>query len=570
MGSTDRKTANGAARPQEGGAVDFRAVFEHMLNGFALHEMIYDEAGNPCDYRFIAVNPAFERLTGLRSADIAGKTVLEVMPNTEAFWIETYGRVVKTGEPCRFENYSRELGRHFTVVAYRTHPGRFVAVFEDTTARHLAEETVRDSEQRFRGLFETMAQGVTYQDPEGRIILANPAASRILGLTMDELLGRTSRDPRWRAVREDGTEFPGDAHPSMVAFRSGKEVRDVLMGVFSPREGRLRWIKVHAVPEFRAGEKAPYRVFSTFDDITELKAAQDTLRERERELLQAQRIGRLGSWSFDAAAQEFRFSDEMFRIFDREVRSRGVPCAECRQFILAEDWTSLFGAMESAVKEGKAFEVEIRVVRPGGAPRHVVMRGQALRGGADTVDRVIGTALDITERKQMEEAIHALSLVDELTGLYNRRGFMTLGEQQVKVATRSGREMFLLFVDMDNLKVTNDTFGHAAGDRLLCDLAGLLRSTYRDSDIIARIGGDEFVALMVDTTDITPEALVARLREHVEARNRASPVPALELSLGLARFDPGEPAKLEELVRSADRLMYEEKRRKRAESRRAN
>lgn len=453
---------------------------------------------------------------------------------------------------------------------WRTHPGRFVAVFEDTTARHLAEETVRDSEQRFRGLFETMAQGVTYQDPEGRIILANPAASRILGLTMDELLGRTSRDPRWRAVREDGTEFPGDAHPSMVAFRSGKEVRDVLMGVFSPREGRLRWIKVHAVPEFRAGEKAPYRVFSTFDDITELKAAQDTLRERERELLQAQRIGRLGSWSFDAAAQEFRFSDEMFRIFDREVRSRGVPCAECRQFILAEDWTSLFGAMESAVKEGKAFEVEIRVVRPGGAPRHVVMRGQALRGGADTVDRVIGTALDITERKQMEEAIHALSLVDELTGLYNRRGFMTLGEQQVKVATRSGREMFLLFVDMDNLKVTNDTFGHAAGDRLLCDLAGLLRSTYRDSDIIARIGGDEFVALMVDTTDITPEALVARLREHVEARNRASPVPALELSLGLARFDPGEPAKLEELVRSADRLMYEEKRRKRAESRRAN
>ena len=570
MGTTDGTTPTGGAAPRGDDSIDFGAVFHHMLNGFALHEMVFDPQGKPCDYRFLAVNPAFERLTGLRAADIVGKTVLQVLPKTETSWIETYGRVVTTGEPCRFENYSRELGKYYDVAAYRTLPGRFVTVFEDITARRTAEEALKDSEQRFRGLFETMAQGVTYQDTAGRIILANSAASRILGLTMDELLGRTSRDPRWHALQEDGSEFPGEAHPSMIAFRTGKEVRDVLMGVFCPREGRFRWIKVHAVPEFRLGEKTPFRVFSTFDDITELKLAQDSLRERERELLQAQHIGRLGSWSYDPAGQEFRFSDEMFRIFDREPRPRGVPYVECRHFVQAEDWPALDEAMDHAVRAGRDFEVEARVVRPGGAPRHIVMRGHPLRGGTGKTSRVIGTALNITERKQMEEAIHALSLVDDLTGLYNRRGFMTLGEQQIKIATRSGREMYLLFADMDNLKVTNDVHGHATGDRLLCEIARLLRLTYRDSDIIARIGGDEFVALMVDTAEVAPEVFVARLREQVATRNHVEPAPPLELSLGLARFDPGEPSSLEELMRNADRLMYDEKRRKRAPPARGN
>lgn len=570
MGTTDEPTPTGGSTPRGADSIDFGAVFHHMLNGFALHEMLFDDQGKPRDYRFLAVNPAFERLTGLRAADIVGKTVLHVLPNTEPFWIETYGRVVTTGEPCRFENYSRGLDKYYDVAAYRTHPGRFVTVFEDITARRTAEEAVKDSEQRFRGLFETMAQGVTYQDTAGRIILANPAASRILGLTMDELLGRTSRDPRWHALQEDGSEFPGEAHPSMIAFRTGKEVRDVLMGVFCPREGRFRWIKVHAVPEFRPGETTPFRVFSTFDDITELKLAQDSLRERERELLQAQHIAHLGSWSYDPAGQEFRFSDEMFRIFDREPRPRGVSYVECRHFVQAEDWPAFDEAMDHAVRAGQPFEAEVRVVRPGGAPRYIIMRGHPLRGGTGKTSRVIGTALDITERKQMEEAIHALSLVDDLTGLYNRRGFMTLGEQQIKIATRSGREMYLLFADMDNLKVTNDVHGHAAGDRLLCELARLLRLTYRDSDIIARIGGDEFVALMVDTTEVTPEVLVARLREQVATRNHVETAPPLDLSLGLARFDPGEPSSLEELMRSADRLMYDEKRRKRAQPPKGN
>ncbi len=118
----------------------FRDLFEQMLDGFALHEMIFDEQGRPVDYRFLAVNPAFERMTGLHGSDLIGRTVLEVMPGTEAHWIETYGKVVQTGEPVFFENHAAALGRHFEVKAYRCGPGQFTCIFADVTERKRAEQ----------------------------------------------------------------------------------------------------------------------------------------------------------------------------------------------------------------------------------------------------------------------------------------------------------------------------------------------------------------------------------------------------------------------------------------------
>ena len=123
------------------------------------------------------------------------------------------------------------------------------------------------------------------------------------------------------------------------------------------------------------------------------------------------------------------------------------------------------------------------------------------------------------ERKRAEEAIRALSLEDELTGLANRRGFFTLAEQQLKVARRTKTGLFLLFADVDGLKATNDRFGHAEGDRLIRDAARILRATFRDSDIVARIGGDEFVVLMIQTDDTAPAQFLARLAAEIERRN---------------------------------------------------
>ncbi len=118
----------------------YQTLFREMLDGFAVHEMIFDEAGKPVDYRFLAVNPAFERMTGLRAGDILGRTVLEVFPRTEWHWIEVYGHVAQAGEPILFENYASSLGKHFQVTAFRPFPNRFACIFIDITERKRAEE----------------------------------------------------------------------------------------------------------------------------------------------------------------------------------------------------------------------------------------------------------------------------------------------------------------------------------------------------------------------------------------------------------------------------------------------
>jgi two-component system cell cycle sensor histidine kinase/response regulator CckA len=142
------------------------------------------------------------------------------------------------------------------------------------TERMNAETAMRESELRFRTLFETTTVGVVSQDRDGKIVMANPAAERILGLRERALLALTSDDPRWRAIYEDGSPSPGESHPASVALRTGKPVSGVVMGVWNPVQGAHVWLLVGAVPEFRPGESVPFRVWVTFEDITERRKAE--------------------------------------------------------------------------------------------------------------------------------------------------------------------------------------------------------------------------------------------------------------------------------------------------------
>ena len=161
-----------------------------------------------------------------------------------------------------------------------------------------------------------------------------------------------------------------------------------------------------------------------------------------------------------------------------------------------------------------------------------------------------------------EEALLALSLTDELTGLYNRRRFFVLTEQCLKVAVRTKKRPLLLFIDMDDLKWINDHYGHNEGDQALIGVADILKKTFRESDIIARIGGDEFVVLL-ESTDENSETLLTRLHENVKDYNVKRSQHILSISLGTVQFDPEYPISIDELLSKADALMYAQKRKRR-------
>ena len=155
-----------------------------------------------------------------------------------------------------------------------------------------------------------------------------------------------------------------------------------------------------------------------------------------------------------------------------------------------------------------------------------------------------------------------LALVDELTGLYNRRGFMAIAERQLKVGRRSGKGMLLFFMDVDDLKQINDSHGHSEGDQALRRTAQALEITFRDSDVIARIAGDEFAVLAIEAADHSEATIRARLCEDLKSISAEEPRYAISLSMGVARFNRRDSRPIGELMAQADKAMYEEKRRR--------
>jgi len=199
--------------------------------------------------------------------------------------------------------------------------------------------------------------------------------------------------------------------------------------------------------------------------------------------------------------------------------------------------------------------------------------GAAVQGGAQdylvkvetTSHMLVRAVRHAIERHRLFSALRSLSLIDDLTGLYNRRGFTDLGEQYLKLARRSGRGVTMVYLDLDRFKTINDSLGHHVGDRALLRVADILRATFRRSDIIARLGGDEFGVLALEAADESSELLVQRLRERVEEFNRSSPEPyQLSVSIGMAHHDDDLRVRLEDMVAEADSAMYREKHGKRA------
>ncbi len=218
-------------------------------------------------------NPEAERMTGVSTAHWAGKTFEEIWPAAGRLGLTAQlAEVMDSGKTCFLENFRYEdeqFSGVYRIRAFRLVEDRLAVSFEDVTEVDRMARDIEANERKFRNLFETMAQGVVYQDGQGGITDANPAAQRILGLTLEQMRGLTSLDPRWQALREDGSPLPGEEHPAMVALRTGQPVFGFVMGVSSPGFNGTRWILVSSTPQYTQGKEEPDEVVTTFEDITE-------------------------------------------------------------------------------------------------------------------------------------------------------------------------------------------------------------------------------------------------------------------------------------------------------------
>jgi diguanylate cyclase (GGDEF)-like protein len=174
---------------------------------------------------------------------------------------------------------------------------------------------------------------------------------------------------------------------------------------------------------------------------------------------------------------------------------------------------------------------------------------------------LLEAAQAVSMRSRFLDRLRSFALTDDLTGLYNRRGFLLLGLQNLKLANRTGYSLLLFFADIDQFKRVNDSLGHLEGDAFLIGCAEVLKSTFRASDIIARLGGDEFVILAQERAENSGQAIFHRLESALQSLNDKVDSPLkLSLSIGVARFDPLNPVSLGELLSVADREMFERKR----------
>ncbi|OFW55785.1 MAG: hypothetical protein A2133_02935 [Actinobacteria bacterium RBG_16_64_13] len=257
---------------------DYRTLFREMLDGFALHEIICDKQGNPVDYRFLAVNPAFERMTGLMGEGIVGRTVMEVLPGTERHWIETYGKVALTGAPAFFENYHAQLEKHFQVTAFRPAPNQFACIFADVTERTRAEEALRESGAKISGILDNIRVGVSLISPKMEILELNPLMrERFPGVDLGRLpiCYRTFNDPPREAVC--------DYCPTIKTLQDGLVHEATTQ---TPVAGAVRNYRVVSSPICDASGEVTAAI-EMVEDVTESLAL-------EAQLLQSQKMESVG------------------------------------------------------------------------------------------------------------------------------------------------------------------------------------------------------------------------------------------------------------------------------------
>jgi len=390
---TERKRAEEALRESE---KRYRELFDSMTSGFALHEMILDDSGFPRDYRFLEVNPAFEQLTGLKASNIVGHTVLEVLPNTEPYWIETYGKVALTGETLRFENYSQELGKHYEVMVYSPQPGRFATIFQDVTERKQAEEALKRREEQLRILFDNLTIGVYRTTPDGRILIANPALVKMLGYTSFEELAS-------RNLESDGFHptYPRDHFKTLIGCDG--EIR-ALESAWRNCARETIYIRENA-RAVRGEDGAIQYYEGTVEDITEHKRDEAALRASEERFKQVAENAGEWIWEVDAEGLYTYSSPVVEKILGYRPNEL-VGKLHFYDLFVPDEREELKTAAFSAFSQQASFRGLVNPnLHKNGSVVILETSATPILDHAGNLLGYRGTDTDITERKRIEEAL---------------------------------------------------------------------------------------------------------------------------------------------------------------------
>jgi diguanylate cyclase (GGDEF)-like protein/PAS domain S-box-containing protein len=421
-----------------------------------------------------------------------------------------------------------------------------------------------DSEELNRSVVSALQEGVLVFSAAGRIVAANAAAGRILGLPREAIVGGSPRELVGSGIElllPDGSPVTAESSAALEALRQGQAQRDVVLRIVRP-DGSMGWVSLTAQP-LKHPRDPPHGVVCSLEDITERRAAELALRDER-----------------DRAQRYLDVTTTMIVVLDAQERIEllNPKCAEVlgrpEERLVGRNWFDLAVPERERERTREAFhrllagEVELvecyenPVVTRDGQERTIAWHNAVVRVGDGQVTGTISSGEDVTERRAVEREMTHLAYHDRLTGLPNR----TLLEQHLAVAlaraVRQGHGVALLFLDLDDFKLVNDSFGHAAGDNLLREVAARLRAVTRASDLLARQGGDEFLLLLSDLgedADSVAGAVADKLEAALEPPHSVGGAEFyVSASIGISLY-PGDAESAAALMRHADAAMYQAK-----------
>jgi diguanylate cyclase (GGDEF)-like protein/PAS domain S-box-containing protein len=434
-------------------------------------------------------------------------------------------------------------------IKLRENEERFQNLFEQM------KSVVAKSEHKYRSFFDNAIEGIFQTTPEGQYLSVNPALARMIGYDSPEEMIKNITN-----MKEQIYVNPEDR----VVFKKALEEQDAIQGYeirHYRKDGSTILVSINARAERdKTGRVVYYE--GTIEDITSRRQAEEQLiLERQRFSILSEKLP-FGMVMIDKDGNFIYINPKFKEMFGYDLSDTPDGKTWFRK---------AYPDFQKRHKAIKAWKEDFQNFEPGEKSPHIFT--VVCKDSSEKIVNIVSTQLetgeylvtyeDITLQKKLEEQLHAMSFMDELTGLYNRRGFFTLAQQQLKVADRAKKDMFLFFADLDKMKQINDTFGHKEGDKALVEISTVLKKAFRKSDIIGRMGGDEFAVLAIDSADKTGEALRHRLYDALEDYNSIKDNNyVLSLSIGTAHYDPECHLSLDKLMAQADEQMYAEKRKK--------